>query len=121
MTNKEMEARIKALEEENEQLKGLTAPVNTPIILPNASMTPLIPYEEKEYVKIKLFKDDYRYKRPLYVSINGRNWLIPRGVEVTLPKYVADFIDHMSKEEAEIQERILKEEQEYRDLTAKQV
>ena len=121
MTNKEMEARIKALEEENEQLKGLAAPVNPPIILPDASMTPLIPYEEKEFVKIKLFKDDYRYKRPLYVSINGRNWLIPRGVEVPLPKYVADFIDHMSKEEAEIQERILKEEQEYRDLTAKQV
>lgn len=121
MTNKEMEARIKELEEENQKLQAYAAPANTPIILPDASMTPLIPYEEKEYVKIKLFKDDYRYKRPLYVSINGKNWLIPRGKEVEVPKYVADFIDGMAREEAEIQERIIREEQEYKDLTAKQV
>lgn len=121
MTNKELEARVKELEEENKGLRAYMEPANTPIILPDASMTPLIPYEEKEFVTIKLFRDDYRYKRPLYVSINGRNWLIPRGVEVKLPKYVADFIDNMSKEEAKIQERIIKEEQEYKELTAKQV
>lgn len=28
----------------------------------------------------------------LYVSINGRSWLIPRGKRVELPKYVCDHI-----------------------------
>lgn len=121
MTNKDLEAKVKELEQENQALKGAQADVNMPLQLPDASITPIIPFVEKETVKVKLFRDDYRYKRPLYVSINGKNWLIPRGVEVELPKYVADFIEQLAKEEADIQERIMREEQEYKELTAKQV
>ena len=127
MTKEELQAMYDELMAKNEELvkqleeKAETKKAVEPLQLPDANITPMIPYVEKETVKIKLFRDDYRYKRPLYVSINGRNWLIPRGVEVELPKYVADFIDNLAKEEAEIQERIIREEQEYRELTAKQV
>lgn len=129
MTTKELEAKIQELEKQNEQLqhdiehyqKAKDAEVNTPLILPDPAITPMIPYQEKETVKVRLFRDEYRYKQPLYVSINGRNWLIKRGVDVELPKYVADFIEQQMQEEAAIWERVAKEEQEYKDLTAKQV
>jgi hypothetical protein len=122
MTNKELEARIKELEEENEKLKTKEPEkVKQPLVLPDPNLTPLIPYEEKEYVKVKLFKDDYRYKNDLYVAINGKNWYIKRGKEVTLPKYVADFIENAMTEEARIWERVEQEEDEFKKLTDKQV
>ena len=129
MTNKEMEQKILELAEQNEALQksietykaAQDAEVNTPLVLPDPAITPTVPYEETEYVKVRLFRDEYRYKAPLYVSINGRNWLIKRGVEVTLPKYVADFIEQQMTEETAIWERVAKEEQEYKNLTAKQV
>lgn len=122
MTNKELEARIKELEEENEKLKT-KEPEGTkkPMVLPDPDMTPMIPYEEKEYVKVKLFKDDYRYKNDLYVGINGKDWLIKRGKEVTLPKYVAEFIEKAMAEEARIWEKVEQEEVEFKKLTDKQV
>ncbi len=120
MTSKEMEARIRELEQENANLKKAeAAPVNAPLQLPDPSITPIIPYEETQTVTVRLFRDEYRYKAPLYVSINGKNWLIKRGVEVQLPKYVADFIEQQMREEAAIWERVEKEEREYRDQTAK--
>lgn len=131
-TAKELEARIKELEEENaglqEQLEDAKkqeaeekAEAIMPLTLPDRSITPMIPYKEEETVQYKLFRDEYRYKRPLYVCINGRNWVIPRGVVVELPKYVADFIEQNIAEEAAIWARVEKEEQEYRELTARQV
>jgi hypothetical protein len=115
-----MEARIRELEQENANLKKAeAAPVNAPLQLPDPSITPIIPYEETQTVTVRLFRDEYRYKAPLYVSINGKNWLIKRGVEVQLPKYVADFIEQQMREEAAIWERVEKEEREYRDQTAK--
>lgn len=124
MTNKELEAKIKELEEQNEKLKGEAAAAQTganlPLILPDPSMTPMIPYVEKEFVNVRLFRDEYRYKEPLYVAINGKNWVIQRGVEVTLPKYVADFIEQQMAEEAKIWERVALEEKEFIEKTPKQ-
>ena len=90
MTKEELQAMYDELKEKNEEMAKQLEEQQTvstkkavePLQLPDANITPMIPYLEKETVKIKLFRDDYRYKRPLYVSINGRNWLIPRGVEV---------------------------------------
>jgi len=123
MTNKELEAKVRELEEENERLKSAAAaePVVQRVVLPDPSMTPMIPYVETEFVKIKLFKDDYRYKNDLYVGINGKNWWIKRGKEVTLPKYVADFIEQTMQEETRIWERVDQEEKDFSDLTNKQV
>ena len=120
-------ATIKELEEKNRQLQAeldrmktaKAAGVNAPMILPDPSITPTIPYQETETKKIRLFRDEYRYKAPLFVSINGRNWLINRGVEVEVPKYVADFIEQQMTEEAAIWKRVAEEEEEYRKQTAK--
>lgn len=132
MTKEELEAKVKELEEKNEELQMAVAEKDAqaeeqkteaimPLILPDKSATPMIPYKETKTKQYKLFRDEYRYKRPLYVSINGNNWVIPRGVVVDLPAYVVDFIEQYLAEEAAIWERVEKEEREYRELTAKQV
>ena len=86
--------------------------------LPDHKFTPTIPYEPKKKVNIELFKDDYRYKEPLFVGINGRTWLIQRGVPVEVDDYVADFIEQMKAEEARIMRRVESEEKEYQQNTA---
>lgn len=121
MTNKELEAKVQELQEENEKLKASKEGANTPLTLPSHSATPIIPYVETEKVRVRLFRDEYRYKDPLYVAVNGKNWVIKRGVDVELPKYVADFIEQQMTEEAAIWERVEKEEREYREMSAKQV
>ena len=48
---------------------------------------------EKKAVRIKLFKDNSRYKEDLFVSVNGVNYKIRRGVEVEVPPEVAEVLD----------------------------
>ena len=50
-------------------------------------------------VKIKLFKDNDRYKDDLFVGLNGRRYNIKRGVEVELPKCVAEIIRLSEKQQ----------------------
>jgi hypothetical protein len=45
-------------------------------------------------VKVKLFKDNRRYKGDVFVSVNGRNYQIQRGVEVEVPAEVAEVLEH---------------------------
>ena len=42
----------------------------------------------EEKVRIKLFKDNGRYKGDLFVSVNGVNYKIRRGVEVEVPRRI---------------------------------
>ena len=41
---------------------------------------------EKKNVRIRLFKDNSRYKGDLFVSVNGVNYKIRRGVEVEVDR-----------------------------------
>lgn len=47
---------------------------------------------KEETVKFALFRDDDRYKAPLFVGVNGRSYLIKRGKEVEIPKSVYEVI-----------------------------
>lgn len=89
------------------------------LVLPDAKFTPTIHYVPKKKVTIELFKDDYRYKEPLFVGINGRFMWIPRGVPVEVDDYIADFIEQQKAEEARIMRRVEDEEREYQDTTNK--
>lgn len=44
-------------------------------------------YEEK--VTVNLFRDDYRYTDDVFVRVKGKTFLIKRGVNVQVPRYVA--------------------------------
>lgn len=50
--------------------------------------------EQEKTVRIKLFKDNSRYKEDLFVSVNGVNYKIRRGVEVEVPAAVAEVLEH---------------------------
>ena len=52
-------------------------------------------------VRIRLFKDNSRYKGDLFVSVNGVNYKIRRGVEVEVPPAVAEVLEHSIKQDAE--------------------
>ena len=50
-------------------------------------------------MKIKLFKDNSRYKEDLFVSVNGVNYKIRRGVEVEVPPEVAEVLEHSQQQD----------------------
>lgn len=59
--------------------------------------------EEKDdgMVTIHLFKDDDRYSAPVFVGVNGDSYLIQRGMDVKVPKAVAEVLEHSIKQDAE--------------------
>ena len=50
-------------------------------------------------VSIKLFKDNHRYKDPMFVAVNDYSALIQRGVVVHVPYYVAKHIEEMQAQD----------------------
>ena len=59
------------------------------------------PTEEKDTVVIRLFKDNQRYKAPVFVGVNGVTYLVQRGVDVEVPKAVAEVLEHSIQQDAE--------------------
>ena len=59
-----------------------------------------------ENVRIRLFKDNSRYKGDLFVSVNGVNYKIRRGVEVEVPPEVAEVLEHSQQQDERTAARI---------------
>ena len=57
-------------------------------------------------MKIKLFKDNSRYKEDLFVSVNGVNYKIRRGVEVEVPPEAAEVLEHSQMQDERTAARI---------------
>ncbi len=57
-------------------------------------------------MKIKLFKDNSRYKEDLFVSVNGVNYKIRRGVEVEVLPEVAEVLEHSQMQDERTAARI---------------
>ena len=54
---------------------------------------------EKGLVPIRLFSDGGRSKGDLFVSVNGVNYQIKRGVTVNVPPEVAEVIQHSQEQD----------------------
>ncbi len=52
-----------------------------------------------EMVEIELMQDSKDYKDDVFVAINGKTFLIQRGVKVQVPRYVADFLEDSRKQD----------------------
>ena len=52
-------------------------------------------------VTIHLFKDDKRYAAAVFVGVTGDSYLIQRGIDVKVPKAVAEVLEHSIKQDAE--------------------
>ena len=49
---------------------------------------------EKKTVKIRLHKDNDKYRDDVQVIVNGQVYLIKRGIEVEVPDFVAEVLKH---------------------------
>ena len=54
---------------------------------------------EKKMVKVRLFKDNQNYTSDVFVSVNGENYLIKRGVTVDVPDYIAEVLESSQRED----------------------
>ena len=72
-------------------------------------------------VRIRLFKDNSRYKGDLFVSVNGVNYKIRRGVEVEVPPAVAEVLESSQREDENAALRMERAERSYMDRLSKAV
>ena len=62
--------------------------------------------KQQKSVRIRLFQDNGRYKGDLFVSVNGVNYKIRRGVEVQVPPEVAEVLEHSQMQDERTAARI---------------
>ena len=53
-----------------------------------------------ELVKVKLFKDSDKYRDDLFVAVNGKGMIVPRGKEVEIPRKYAIAIAHSEAQDS---------------------
>ena len=75
---------------------------------------PVAPSADEVKVKIKLFKDDDKYKDDLVVGVNGTMYQIQRGIEVEVPLSVAEVIENSNRQDAETAKKIAAAVERYR-------
>lgn len=54
----------------------------------------------QKMVKIRLFKGPGRFANDVFVGLNGKGYLIKRGVDVEVPAGVAEIIRHSEEQDA---------------------
>ena len=59
-------------------------------------------------VEIRLFADAGRYRDDLFVSVNGRRYVIKRGETVSVPRCVAEVIEQSEAQDNKTAELIEK-------------
>ena len=61
--------------------------------------------DEKSYynqkVTVKLFKDNDKYKDDVFVAVNGVGMIVPRGIEVKIPRKYAVALDNSQIQDGE--------------------
>ena len=73
--------------------------------------------ELEEYVEIKLFKDNGKYKDDVFVSVNGENCLIKRGVKVKIKKKFAQVLEQSDMQDYLTSQLMESKEAEYQAAT----
>ena len=60
----------------------------------------------EEYVEVKLFKDNGKYKDDVFVSVNGENCVIKRGERVRIKRKFAEVLDNSEHQDYETSKMI---------------
>ena len=68
-----------------------------------------------EYVAVKLFRDNDRYKDDVYVAINGQNCLIKRGEWVKIKRKFAMVLDQSEIQDIKTAEMLEAEQNRFRE------
>ena len=68
----------------------------------NESVTETIEKKSKEgKVTFRLFRDNDKYKAPVFVGVNGVGYLVERGKDVTMPRAVFEVLKNSEEQLAE--------------------
>ena len=68
-----------------------------------------------EYVSVKLFRDNDKYKEPVYVAVNGKNCVIRRGVWTRIRRKFALLLDQSEIQDLRTAELMEKEANRFAD------
>ncbi len=69
--------------------------------------------ELEEYVEVKLFKDNGKYKDDVFVGVNGENCVIRRGERVKIKKKFANVLEQSDLQDYKTSQLIDSKEREY--------
>ena len=67
----------------------------------------------EEYVEVKLFKDNGKYKDPVFVAVNGENCVIQRGERVKIKRKFAEVLDNSDRQDYETAKLIEQKSKEF--------
>ena len=115
---KEMEEMRRAYEE---QIRDLVAQRDKKSVRSEVSSTPLHSFLKaqeawlNEYVEVRLFKDNEKYKDDVYVAINGKNCVIRRGVWTRIRRKFALLLDQSEIQDLRTAELMEKEASRFAD------
>lgn len=70
-----------------------------------------------EMVTIRLAFDK-EHTEPLTVSVNGKTWLIKRGEEVVVPRFIKDVLDNSERQDMLLYQIIQDNEDDVRELSS---
>ncbi len=85
-------------------------------VAPAAPAAPLLGAQDtwlNEYVEIKLFKDNDKYKDDVYVAINGKNCVIRRGEWTRIRRKYALLLDQSEIQDLRTAELIAKQSDQF--------
>ncbi len=68
-----------------------------------------------EYVAVKLFRDNDRYKDDVYVAVNGHNCLIKRGEWVKIKRKFALVLDQSEIQDMQTAEMLEAQQNKFRE------
>lgn len=69
--------------------------------------------KEPETVKIRLFKDSDKYSDDVFVGINGKSYLLQRGIDIEVPKAVAEVLNNSQIQDSRANDFMEKLEKEF--------
>lgn len=93
MTKDELIEYAKAQQVKNEELAVKLAEKEEDIPEPENQNPEKVRAWLEERVPFYAFKDDDKYKDDIVVGVNGKNFIIQRGKQVMIPRYVAMVIE----------------------------
>lgn len=112
LTLKELEAKMQRMQEEYEQkIAELEGTKKSSLTGSISEFRDFLKKQESylnEYVEVRLFKDNEKYKDDVYVAINGKNCIIKRGVWTRIRRKFALLLDQSEIQDlrtAELMER----------------
>lgn len=107
----EYERRLAEKEAENARLRGISKKAQARAIEQARE------YERylNEYISVKLFKDNDRYKDDVYVAVNGQNCMIKRGEWVRIKRKFALVLDASEIQDMKTAEFIEREQRRFGD------